>query len=78
MADGIGWTNNMLVLFELSQKGREAYRDFWLPFVTEVESAIKKLPDGREKEFFLSHIELSLFFAARAIASAPGNHVELE
>jgi len=67
----------MFETHKLNDQGFEKVKDFKSKFSAACTEALAALPEGREKAVFKTKIEEGVFFATKAIASAPENHTEV-
>ena len=67
----------MFETHKLSETGFESVKRFKSHMNKSISAILQSIPEGRDKAIFVTKVEEAMFFATRAIASAPGNHTEI-
>lgn len=67
----------MFETHKLNETGFEKVREFKTALSVAVATAMKELPEGREKSIFKTKVEEAVFFGTKAIAANPANHTEI-
>lgn len=67
----------MFETHKLNDTGFAKVKQFKTTLSIAVATALKDLPEGRDKSLVKTKIEEAVFFGTRAIASVPDNHTEI-
>ncbi len=67
----------MFETHKLNEQGFEAVKVLKSKMNKTVTEVLEILPEGRDKAIFKTKLEEAMFFATRAIASEPVNHIEV-
>lgn len=67
----------MFETHKLNELGFSEVNQMKTSIANAVESALKLMPEGREKSIFKTKIEEAMFFATKAVASKAGNFTEV-
>jgi len=61
----------------LNAQGKEEVAEFKSKISLVIEDVLKKIPEGRERQIFLTKIEEAMFFGTKAIAAKEDNYEEI-